>query len=63
MATRVEVVEAIERLWDRYPEWRLGQLITNVAIFSRGEEGKDQVWEVENDEIITVIHRHLESNG
>lgn len=63
MATRVEVIEAVERLWDRYPDWRLGQLVVNIAVFSRGQDGAEEVWNLENDEILTTIHKHLLGNG
>lgn len=47
-ATRREVLEAVERLWDKYPEQRLGQLLTNVAIFA-GRYPED-AYDLENEE-------------
>ena len=58
-ATRADVLEALEMLWDKYPTMRLGQLITNVAVFARGPEGAEQVWDLENDELLETIRKHL----
>lgn len=56
-ATRREVLEALERLWDRYPDQRLGQLVTNIAIFA----GRDpeEIYDLDEDEILAAINRHL----
>jgi len=59
MATRADVIEALERLWDKYPDMRLGQLVTSIAVFARGESGSQELWDLENDEIFETIHRHL----
>ncbi len=62
-ATRVEVIEALERMWDKYPEMRIGQLVTNVAIFARGpEDPQESVWDIGNDEFLATIRKHL-GNG
>lgn len=58
-ATRADVIEALEMLWDRFPDMRLGQLVTSIAIFARGEKGADELWEIENQEFFETIHRHL----
>ncbi len=59
MSSRADVIETVERFWDQYPEMRLGQLLTTIAILSRGDAGADQVFDLENDEIVATIHRHL----
>jgi hypothetical protein len=58
-ATRREALEAIERMWDRYPDQRLGQLLTNIAIFARGPEGPQELYDLENDEIVGAVMDHL----
>ncbi|MBN8710296.1 MAG: hypothetical protein BGO12_21405 [Verrucomicrobia bacterium 61-8] len=58
-ATRREALEAVERLWDRYPEQRLGQLLTNIAIFARGPGGAEEVYDLENWEIVGAVVDHL----
>jgi hypothetical protein len=42
----------------RYPDWRLGQLISNVA----GWADKD-VWDVEDDQLLAAAEQHLQSSG
>lgn len=58
-ATRADVLEALEMLWDRFPSMRLGQLVTSVAVFARGEKGPEEMWEIENDEFLDTIRKHL----
>jgi hypothetical protein len=58
-ATRREALEAVERLWDRYPDWRLGQLMTNIAIFARGPSGADELSDLENEEFVGAVLDHL----
>jgi len=59
MPTRADVIEALECLWEKYPDMRLGQLVTSIAVFARGEDGPSQLWDLENDEIFETIHKHL----
>lgn len=56
-ATRREVLEAVERLWDQYPHQRFGQLVTNIGIFAGREPG--DVYDLDSDEIVEAISRHL----
>lgn len=59
-ATRREVLEALERLWDRYLDMRLGQLVANIGVLATGKrEGAEAVYDMEADEIIEAITRHL----
>ena len=48
------VLKEIERLWQLHPDWRIGQLISNVAAW-RGES----VWDMEEAELVDEIQRHL----
>ena len=51
------VLEQIERLWRAHPDWRLGQLISNLAAWS--DPTQSSVWEIEDDVLVTEIQRHL----
>lgn len=51
---RAELMEAIAVLWDRYPHWRLGQLIANVA----GWADQD-VWDADNAKLLDAAQLHL----
>lgn len=53
-ATRREALEAVERLWDKYPDMRLGQLVINIAVFA-GRDPED-AYDLENEE---AVFKHL----
>jgi len=51
---RAEVWAALAELSRRYPHWRLGQLVANVADWA--DQG---VWDVEDADLLQVARRHL----
>ncbi len=53
---RAEVLQAIAELWERYPHWRLGQLIDNAAGWA-----DISTWDVEDEQLLTVIRAHLDA--
>lgn len=55
MHQRVELLAAMAELCERYPHWRLGQLIANVADWA--DQG---VWDVEDDRLLEAARRHLD---
>jgi hypothetical protein len=57
-SARANLFEALAELERRYPDWRLGQLISNVA----GWADKD-VWDVEDDQLLAAAEQHLQSSG
>jgi hypothetical protein len=52
---RRELIETIAELHGRYPHWRLGQLIANIA----GWADKD-VWDVEDEQLLQAARLHLQ---
>ena len=59
---RRELLELIGTLSEKYPEMRLGQLVSNFA--SLAEAGKPEaVYDVEDEAFIAGIRQHLERNG
>ena len=50
-----EVLKAVEKAWRHYPEWRLGQLVENVAVWAGQSVG-----EIEDDQLSSEIRGHLE---
>lgn len=52
-----EVLEAVEQLWRLHPDWRLGQLISNLAAWADPVEGS--TYDLEDDELVQEIERHL----
>jgi hypothetical protein len=51
---RVEQLEAISQLCEQYPNWRLGQLIANVADWADQE-----IWDVEDQQLLAAARSHL----
>jgi hypothetical protein len=51
----------LETMTDRYPEWRLGQLVANLAAWARQPTEQDEtaIWDVEDEELLLAIKRHL----
>ena len=52
---RAELFETIAKLCDRYPHWRFGQLIANIAGWSDRE-----IWDVEDEQLLEAARAHLE---
>jgi len=53
-ASRAELWATLAELGRRHPDWRLGQLVANVADWA--DQG---VWDVEDLDLLRVAHRHL----
>ena len=45
------MVESLERLWIKFPDWRIGQLIENIKSFSERED----LYYMEDDEFEKLI--------
>ncbi len=50
------VLGHIQQVWQQHPDWRLGQLIVNLS----ERVGKD-MWNIEEDELISAVEKHLAS--
>ena len=51
---KTALLEAIEDLSRRYPDWRLGQLVANVA----GWADQD-IWYAEDENLLAAVQSHL----
>lgn len=49
-----QVLEKVAELWRMYPDWRLGQLVANVASWRDTD-----IWDIEEDELAEEIERHM----
>jgi hypothetical protein len=56
---RQDVLQALGELSVEFPEWRLGQMIANLAVVARGATG-EAIWDVEDEELLAAIHRQLD---
>lgn len=52
---RTDVLDILARMADKYPHWRMGQLIANLAGWAERE-----IWEMEDQELIDAARGHLE---
>jgi hypothetical protein len=55
------LVEAVAELRGVFPEWRMGQLVANLAA-AAGVEDAAGIWDVEDDALLVAAQRLLERN-
>jgi hypothetical protein len=58
---RQGVLKGLGELSAAFPEWRLGQMIANLAVVARGATA-EAVWDVEDEELLAAIRRHLDKH-
>ena len=51
-----ELVDALAELRRRYPEWRYGQLIANLAGWA-----DQNVWDIEDEQLLAAAEEHLQA--
>ena len=51
---RADLLAVIAQLCQRYPDWRLGQLVANVAGWADQE-----IWDVEDEQLLEAARLHL----
>lgn len=56
-----ELLEAISELRALFPDWRLGQLVANLATAAGGEDGA-AIWDVEDEQLLKAARRLIEGN-
>jgi hypothetical protein len=57
-AERNEVLHALEELSEVCPEYRLGQMIANLAMLARGD-AEGAIWDIEDAELLAAARKHL----
>ena len=55
---RREVLHALEQLSEACPEYRLGQMIANLAMLARGD-AEGAIWDMEDAELLAAARKHL----
>ncbi len=58
-SVRHDVLQALGELSTEFSEWRLGQMIANLAVIARGAS-TEAIWDVEDEELLAAIHSQLE---
>jgi hypothetical protein len=56
---RQDLLRALGEMSATFPDLRFGQMIANLAVVARGAT-TESIWDVEDDELLAAIHRHLE---
>jgi hypothetical protein len=56
-----ELIAAVIELRSLFPDWRLGQLVANLAQ-AAGHDGNGGIWEVEDEQILVAARRLIERN-
>ena len=54
---RDDLLATIAELCQKYPEWRLGQLVANVADWA-----DQDVWDVEDEQLLEAARLHLQQS-
>jgi len=57
---RRELLEILDELSNEFPDWRFGQMITNLATLARGPE-VESIWDAEDPELIDAARQLLEN--
>jgi hypothetical protein len=52
---RADLLATLATLCQRYPDWRLGQLVANVAGWADQE-----IWDVEDEQLLAAAQSHLQ---
>ncbi len=52
---RAELLAMIAELSQKYPDWRLGQLVANVAGWADQE-----IWDIEDEQLLEAARVHLQ---
>jgi hypothetical protein len=52
---QAELQTTLAELWRRYPAWRFGQLVANVAGWADQE-----LWDVEDEQLLAAAQEHLQ---
>jgi hypothetical protein len=55
---RREVLQILGGLSEACPEYRLGQMIANLAMLARGD-AEGSIWDMEDEELLAAARKHL----
>ena len=51
------VLQEIEKVWRLHPDWRLGQLVCNLAAWI--DASQNIVWDVEDEALLAEAQQHV----
>ncbi len=56
-----ELIEALSELRTLFPDWRLGQLVANLAT-AAGCADAGAIWDIEDEQLLLAARRLIERN-
>jgi hypothetical protein len=56
-----ELLDALAELRMIFPDWRMGQLVTNLTT-AAGADGEGAVWDVEDEQLLAAARRLIDGN-
>ena len=56
--TRRDILDVLDNLMQEHPDWRVGQLVANIAFLAR--QTNSATWDVENEEFVQTARQHLQ---
>jgi hypothetical protein len=59
--SRQELLEALRELSELFPDWRLGQMVANVATAAKGPQ-VESIWDSEDEDLLAAARRLIERN-
>jgi hypothetical protein len=60
--TTDELIDALAELRGLFPDWRLGQLVLNVAT-AAGAGSDDGIWDIDDQQFLAAARRLIERNA
>jgi hypothetical protein len=61
-ATAKRIAAVIEELSRLHPDWRVGQMVANVALWAKGPT-ETAVWDVEDEEFLQAAEEHIQAHS
>jgi hypothetical protein len=61
VAAAEELIDAISELRVLFPDWRMGQLVANLAMAAGGADAAG-IWNVTDEELLLAAQRLIEQN-
>ena len=55
ISKRAELLRVLAELCERYPHWRFGQLVSNIAGWADVE-----IWDIEDEQLLAAVKAHLD---
>ena len=61
ISTAEELIVALSELRALFPDWRMGQLVANLAT-AAGRTDAGVIWDVEDEQLLAAARRLIERN-